>query len=183
MELVFRTPTLAEAPAFAALHVQCWREAYAGIVPKALLDAADVAAHTQRWQQLLVEPGRFVLGAYVDGRPAGFINAGSPLEELYEAEDGHVAAIYVLAAHYRRGIGRQLLGAAAVWWRQQGGFALGLAALAGNQQARHFYEAQGGQLVKTGIYFWHGFALPDVVYHFADLAALGRSAPIGPAGQ
>lgn len=175
MQVTLRVPQFSEATLFAALHQQCWREAYSAIVPRGVLDAADLGAHIERWQALLQEPDRYVVGAYVDGEPAGFINAGPPRELLYEGEDGHVAAIYVLEAHYRKGIGRQLMASAARWWLAQGGTALGLTALADNQAARRFYEALGGKMVKTGIYFWHGFALPDVVYHFDNLAGLAAA--------
>ena len=38
----YRVPAVADAEAIARLHVASWREAYAGIVPQAILDAVDL---------------------------------------------------------------------------------------------------------------------------------------------
>lgn len=183
MTVIFKCPEPSEARTFATTHIQCWREAYGQIVPRAVLDATDLDSHTERWTTILQEPDRFVLGAYAGEQPVGFVNACQRREELYEGEDGHIAAIYVLAQYHRRGIGRQLLGAAARWWLARGGHALGLTALAENLPARQFYAAAGGHLLKTGTYVWHGFELPDVVYHFGDLRFLAAAAPTLEKGQ
>ncbi len=37
MSFIFQRPLPMEAEAFAALHVPCWRESYAGILPQALM--------------------------------------------------------------------------------------------------------------------------------------------------
>lgn len=170
--ITFRTPEAREAGDFARLHIACWQEAYGAIVPKAILDAADPVRHTVNWQFYLANDTRFVLGAFVGGAAAGFINAGPPVEDLQVEADGHVAALYVLARFQRRGLGRRLLGSAARWWLAQGGQALALGALAENLPARGFYESMGAETMRHGTYLWHGFELPDVIYRFSDLRAL-----------
>ncbi len=172
----------------AALHIACWREAYAEIVPRAVLDAADVDQRADVWGKILSDEHRFVSAAYDGGLPVGFVNAGSPVdpsgkprEMLFEEQDGHIHAIYILDAYGRRGIGRALMAAAAQWWLAQGGHSLALGVLAENAPARLFYEALGGSLIKTSTFNWHGFDLPDAIYVFEDLPALaarGGSPPL-----
>jgi GNAT superfamily N-acetyltransferase len=168
----YRRPHLDEAEAMAALHVQCWREAYATIIPQEVIAKFDVAAVTRSWADHLSYADRFILAAYDKGRAVGFINQGAPVEPYYDGMDGHIAALYVAAAHLRQGIGRKLLGAAAQDWLQYGGHSLALGVLSKNTSARAFYESRGGVIKKHGIFKWHGHDLPDVIYAFEDLTSL-----------
>lgn len=175
MTLSLRRPQPAEAEAMARLHIACWRESYAGIVPAAALDAADPGERTARWQRSLADPDGFALAAFDGEEPAGFILARANGDPAIPGADGQVAALYVLKSHHRRGLGRNLLGAAARWWLARGGRSLGLGVLAANVDARRFYEAMGGRVAKTGTYNWGGHQLPDAIYVFDDLARLGDS--------
>jgi ribosomal protein S18 acetylase RimI-like enzyme len=182
VSLVFRRPDLAEAREMAGLHIACWREAYAEIVPRAILDAADIDQRTEVWEKVLSDQHRFASVAYDGSLPVGFINAGTPVdpsgkprEMFFEGQDGHIHAIYILNAYSRQGIGRTLMAAAARWWLGQGGQSLALGVLAENAKARLFYEALGGRLVKTSTFNWHGFDLPDAIYVFEDLVELAAS--------
>lgn len=168
----YRRPNLEEAEVFAELHVQCWREAYAIIVPADVISKFDVAAVTRSWRDHLSHADRFVLAAYDNDRAVGFINQGAPVEPFYDGMDGHVAALYVAASHLRLGIGRKLLGAAAIDWLNRGGHSIALGVLADNLPAKAFYESMGGVVKKNGFFKWHGHDLPDVIYAFEDLASL-----------
>ena len=169
-------PPIDDAETLAALHIACWREAYGELVPAELLNTADLAKRTQIWRTALADPGRIVLAAYDGEKPAGFIMAGPPSEALFDGIDGHVAALYILASHQRRGIGRRSLALAAGQWLAQGGASLALGVLAENHKARRFYEALGGRLVKTGIHEWDGHPLSDAIYVFEDLGRLAAMA-------
>lgn len=168
----YRRPRLDEAVRFGRLHVQCWREAYTDIIPQDVVNQFDEISVGKSWQAHLSAPGRFVLAAYDGNEPVGFINQGAPVEDVFEGMDGHVAALYVAASHYRHGIGRKLLADAAKYWVSKGGHSLALGVLEKNLKARAFYEAMGGCFVKSGIFTWHGHDLPDVIYVFNDLPAL-----------
>jgi ribosomal protein S18 acetylase RimI-like enzyme len=176
VSLTLRTPQLDEAEAIARLHIACWREAYDGIVPAAALAAADLAERTAKWQKSLADPDSFVLAAFDEQRPVAFILARPNRDPAIPGADAQIAALYVLKSHHRLRLGSRLMAAAARWWLARGGGSLGLGVLAANARAVAFYERLGGRVVKTGIYDWHGHKLPDAVYVFADLAALGRSA-------
>ena len=102
--------------------------------------------------------------------------ADAPLAYLFDRMDGPVAALYVLRSHYRMGIGRRLLGGAAIHWAKTGGCSLAPGVLAENQRVRHFYEAMGAGLVSTGTYEWDGQQLPDAIYVFENLDRLAAFA-------
>ena len=174
--IVLRRPDPAEAETLARLHIRCWREAYAGIVPEEVLAAADLSARTVMWRHCLADGQSIVVAGFTGADPVGFVMAGPNREPRLPEADGHVAAIYVLRAWYRQGLGRRLLAEAARQWRGRGGRSLGLGVLSGNARARAFYESLGGRLLRTGNYVWDGHALPDALYIFEDLADLGRIA-------
>ncbi|WP_373502902.1 GNAT family N-acetyltransferase [Aestuariivirga sp.] len=176
MTIAIRRPGPDEAPAFAALHVACWKEAYRGIVPDKILASAGPDGWLSVWQGALADSARIVLGACDGGEPVGFILAGPPLDPLTEGIDGQIYALYIRSNHQRRGIGRRLMGTAARAWLGRGGIALTLGVLEGNSPARNFYEALGGRQVTTAAYDWEGYPLSDAIYVFEDLAGLADRA-------
>ena len=169
----FRRPERKEAEAFAALHVQCWREAYPAILPAKLMATFSTEMRLPMWQAALINPERFILGAYVDGEPVGFVMSGAPSEKYIDDQDGHLWALYIAASQHRKGIGRALTFAAMQHWIEQGGKTMTVGVLAENKSARAFYESMGAKLLKYGTYNWSGFDLPDCLYIF-DLAKIAK---------
>lgn len=175
-DVVIRRPIPGEAEALARLHIRCWREAYAGIVPAALLASADLPSRIAAWQRHIGDPNRIVVAGFDGAEPAGLILAGANEDEALAGADGHVAALYVAASHQRLGLGRRLMGAAARAWLERGGTSITLGVLAENHNARRFYESLGGRLARTGTYAWEGHELPDAIYVFDNLAVLAAVA-------
>ncbi len=165
----FRHPRPDEAEAFAALHVQCWREAYTAILPAKLMATFSTEMRLPMWQAALVNPERFVLGAYVGGTPVGFVMSGPSVEKYIPEQDGHLWALYIAAAQHRQGIGRVLVSAAAQHWLDLGGSTMTVGVLKENKPARAFYENLGAKLLKYSTYNWGGFDLPDCLYIWDDL--------------
>lgn len=170
--MIYRRPTLDEAQAMAALHVQCWREAYTAIVPQAVVDSFDDVKMAERWLGHIKNPDRFLMAVFDDDLPVAFINQGNPVEKIFEGINGHIAAIYVAQSHYRKGLGRKLIGLAAQDWLAKGGHSIALGVLAENTRARRFYESLGAKFVQSGTFEWAGHALPDCIYVFENLPAL-----------
>ena len=140
-EVVIRRAAVADAEAGARMHVQCWREAYAGIVPaRALADfTADEAAWVQRWRtQIEAGVPRFL--ALRDGEVVGFAAAGPDREGVSVIPV--LYAIYVRRSEYGTGLAQRLLdqsigdGPATLW------------VLADNPRAVAFYTRNG--FVPTG---------------------------------
>jgi ribosomal protein S18 acetylase RimI-like enzyme len=114
--LIYRRPTADEAPAMAALHVQCWREAYAEILPAELMATFSAATRLPMWQAAIPNAERFVWAAFENDRPLGFIISGSTQERHIDDQDGHLWGIYIASNRYRKGIGRALVAFAAQDW-------------------------------------------------------------------
>jgi len=174
--ITYRRPLPDEARAFAALHVQCWREAYVNYLPAALMATFSVEKRLPMWEGVLATAERIVFGAYAGDVPVGFIIAGSTPEQLIEKQDGHVWALYIAQAAHRRGIGRMLMGLAARKWLERGGHTFTIGVLRDNAPARSFYEALGAVLVSEGIYKWDDHPLADCTYYL-DTAQLLKLAP------
>lgn len=175
-DITYRIPTVADAVAIARLHVDCWREAYAEIVPIAILDQVDMADRVARWEAHLVNPAAHAYLAEVAGEPAGFIHRGVLEQPLVEETDGHIFALYLLQRFHRRGIGRRLVGLSAADWLARGGRALSVGVLTANRPAAAFYEALGAQFVRPDTYTWHGHDLAESIYVFNNLQELARFA-------
>lgn len=168
----YRRPRLDEAETFAALHVQCWREAYVDILPTELLNSFTDKTRLPLWQSVIPNADRFVLAAYADGMAVGFVISGGSDERFVENQDGHLWGLYISAGYGRRGIGRKLIASAASDWLTKGGINMTIGVLAENIRARMFYEALGAKLVRLGTYEWDGYPLPDTLYIFENLPAL-----------
>ena len=170
--MIYRRPLLSEAAAMAALHIACWRECYVDIVPAALMEKSSASSRLPIWQEALADPSRAVFAAYDRETAVGFILVGKSKEPNFDCEDGHVAALYLRATHYRQGIGSRLISMAARQWIDQGGHSLSLSVLTENVSALRFYEALGARLVRLGTYSWDEHELPNAIYVFEDLATL-----------
>ena len=170
--LIYRRPEPHEAEGMASLHVQCWREAYAEILPAELLATFSAEKRLPLWQKVIPDEARFVLAAFDLSQPVGFVISGPSNERYIEDQDGNLDTIYIAASHYRKGIGRELLCRAAEDWQQRGGRTMTVGVLAKNIRARSFYESQGAKLAKLTTYIWDGHELPDAIYVFEDLKSL-----------
>ena len=175
MSIALRRPVLDKAEAVARLHIACWQEAYAGIVPAEVLATSDLAERTAKWRQSIADPDSFVLAAFDDARPVALVLARARNEPDAADGEGEIGALYVRASHYRLKLGTQLMAAAARWWLARGGRSLRLGVLTENARAVAFYERIGGRLVKATTYSWGGADLPHLIYAFDDLAGLAAS--------
>ncbi|WP_372727179.1 N-acetyltransferase family protein [Nocardioides sp.] len=135
-DVVIRPATPDDAEALTHLHLDCWDDAYAGLVDRALLGArrADVPARIEKWRANLAER-ETLLAETTDGL-VGFATAGPARDEDAPAEL-EVWALYVRAAHWGTGVGHALLQAAI------GEHPAYLCVLEGNDRAIRFYERQG----------------------------------------
>lgn len=83
-----RPATVDDAYGIARVHVDTWRDAYAGIVPAAVLAALDIDARAQRMRQLLGDPNPFTnLVAALDGTVVGFVTFGPYRTQVAPGED------------------------------------------------------------------------------------------------
>lgn len=136
-----RQATPAEAEQLVDLHEACWREAYAGLLPTATIDAvfADRTAAVARRREHLADPAAPTWVVERDGSLVGFATAG-PARHADAPADVELRAIYARASVWGTGVGRALLAASV------GDAAAYLWVLDGNDRAIGFYRRQGFEL-------------------------------------
>ena len=171
-DVVIRAATPADAAAIARVHRESWQTTYAGILP---LDV--IASHIGRkseavWARRLAlgVTGELTWLAESGGEVVGFAFCGDARHRL-EGLEAEIYALYVLQAHQRRGVGRELVRACARHFVRQGHFGFYLWVLKANR-ARMFYESLGGQEMgeKSERLGLHSFS--QVAYGWHDLTAL-----------
>lgn len=141
--VVIRAAEVTEAESVARLQLDCWDDAYTGLVAQDVLDEGrrNLDQRAERWQELLTG-GAEVLVAEADDGLAGFANVGRPRDDDI-AVDLELYAIYVRAAWWGTGLGHALFEHAV------GERAAYLWVVEGNQRAIGFYERQGFRLDGT----------------------------------
>ena len=102
----------ADAVEIGRVHIQVWREAYAGLMPADYLAALDPQASAVRWAEMLAQPADGVR-RLVGVSPAGevmAIAAAGPSRDDDAPTPWELWAINVLAAHHGTGIADLLMG-------------------------------------------------------------------------
>jgi GNAT superfamily N-acetyltransferase len=136
-DVAIRRAVPADADALSELHVDCWDEAYRGLVPQELLAERRmrIQERIDFWRDAL-EQGAEVWLAEHDGGLIGFSGAGpARQEDLADLLELHV--LYVRARWWGSPVGYGLL------LRAVGDAASCLCVLEGNTRAIRFYERQG----------------------------------------
>jgi GNAT superfamily N-acetyltransferase len=142
-----------DSEALGRVHIAAWQAAYRGLMPDDFLDALDPEARAKRWRVALVEgpgDGRYQAEGFealtlvieCDGQVAGISVVGPP-RRREPAGVGELWMINLEPAVWGRGLGTQLLAAAAGQLRHAGYVEGVLWVLTGNHRARRFYEREG----------------------------------------
>jgi L-amino acid N-acyltransferase YncA len=141
---MIRPARYADAPAIARVHVESWRETYAGLIPQHYLDTLDVATRSERWVRRIADKrSTHVFVAECEGRVVGFASGGPPQQpEL--GFDGELFTLYLLRSHQGRGLGRSLFESVAATLRGEGRREMYCWVLRGND-TEAFYRHLGGE--------------------------------------
>lgn len=169
-----REAAAGDAEGLAAVHVAAWREAYAGVLPEAMLAGLSVEARAAAWAKILGEGQTWVRAAEDGSRIVGFVAACAQRDAgLAQAGfGGEVSAIYRLRSHQGLGLGRALMRAAAADLAVRGFAGAALWVLRDNAPARSFYERLGGVVVDEKTEARPAATFVEVAYGWPDLAAL-----------
>lgn len=140
MSETIRPATVDDAPALGALHMACWREAYAGHLSAEFLARATPQSSADRWVQTITrvvgEGGSPPLLAELDGALLGFAMGGAARVDDAPRET-ELYALYARASAHGTGLGQRLLDATI------GGRPAFLWVLDRNPRATAFYERNG----------------------------------------
>src|SRR5207237_5515109 len=104
------------------------------------------------------------------GHIVGFVSGG-PDRDNDPVYQGELYAIYILQAHHGEGLGRLLTLSLVERLLQMGLDSMILWVFSVNP-ARRFYEALGGQLVKTNQFEINGVFIDEVAYAWPDIRLL-----------
>ena len=106
-----RPARVVDADEVGRVHVQVWREAYAGHMPADYLEGLDPMKSAARWKLRfeMDEPdGTVLVATGPDGEIVGFAAAG-PTRDEDAPTDWELYAINVLADHHGTGVADQLI--------------------------------------------------------------------------
>lgn len=169
-----REANITDAVAIARVHVDTWRTAYRDIVPASVLAQLSYEQKTELWRRVLA-PGSQSF-AYVVEDPAtqqivGFASGGPAMNETAMQYKGELFTLYILDTYQRQGLGRRLFLCVVRRLIEMGLTSMQLWVFAENP-ARNFYEAMGGQPVRTQIDEEGGMLLQEVAYGWTDITTL-----------
>lgn len=136
-DVAIRPAVPADAEALTRLHLDCWDDAYTGLIPQPILDErrADMPAQIQRRCDWLEQSDDTLLATYGEAL-IGFVNAGASRDDDIGL-DLELRALYVRAAHWGLGVGHALME------RAIGDAGCFLWVLEGNDRAIAFYQRHG----------------------------------------
>ena len=142
-----RIATLEDAEAIARIHVETWRNTYAGLLPADLLVGMSLEKQTRMWQRMLRGGETAIVAEDPRHGAIGFGSFG-PNRCNRGNFSGEVYTLYLLPDFQGLGIGQGLLRAlfgALVREGHESGLIWVLAA----NPSRFFYEAMGGKPVAS----------------------------------
>jgi ribosomal protein S18 acetylase RimI-like enzyme len=171
-KVTVRLARAADAEAVARVQRESWSTSYAGILPLDVIASHAGTSDAIAWKRRIARQGPDAATwiAERSGKVVGFASCGPAREEL-RGLDAEIYSLYVLQAHQRRGVGRELVRACARHFARRGLFGFYLWVLKANR-ARMFYGALGGEEVgqKVERLGRHDFA--EIAYGWSDLTGL-----------
>ena len=169
-DVLLRRAGPADADALGQAHVAAWREAYAGLIPDAVLAALNPRQRAAMWRNAMAQETTVRLAERCDAI-VGFASCNAQLDPSLPFS-GEIQAIYVLRTAQRRGVGRSLMSAMARDLLARGHGSALLWVMEGNAPARRFYEALGGQEVARRQQQRQGYSTIGVAYGWPDVQTL-----------
>ena len=150
----------------ALIHSASWKEAYAGILPADYLSDQVDQDLREHWEQQKIQPGDVVLVAETGDGLLGFV-------AVWCRPNAFIDNLHVSQSVRSRGVGTELLRAAADRLIELGHSTAYLWVFESNADAIRFYERLGAVRVGSAIKEIYGHAVPSVRMDWTDLGAMG----------
>ncbi|WP_164759714.1 GNAT family N-acetyltransferase [Mesorhizobium sp. M5C.F.Ca.IN.020.29.1.1] len=170
-----RDATATDVDLIAQLHVESWRNAYAGILSESYLEGPIEADRQSVWRERFTSPAPNlkVMIAEDEGQAIGFVCIFGNADDRWGTL---VDNLHVLPRAKGRGVGRHLIRVAARWSAENHpDLGLHLWVYEVNAPARAFYERMGGQQVaRLPQSNPDGRIHVDLCYFWPDSASLAR---------
>ena len=165
-----RMASLEDADAIGRIHVETWRNTYAGMLPGDLLVGMSLDRQRRMWRRML-RSGETVMVA--DDPRYGIIGFGSygPNRSERGEFSGEVYTLYLLPDFHGLGIGRGLLEAVFGALTREGHTTALIWVLATNP-SRFFYAAMGGKPIAARDTTMGGEVVGEIAYGWESIHAL-----------
>lgn len=177
-DIRIRPARVGDAAGIARVQVECWRDAYVGILPdKVLINLNDVRSASRLTQQIaaLDDSSLFVVALWRRS-VVGFCQGGGQRRGAYplveSAETGEIFTLYVDPNFQGLGIGTALLFRVVERMSELGFQSLAISTLTGNQVARRFYERLGGSAGEDLTSVVMGSPTTETPYYWDDIFVL-----------
>ncbi len=170
LKITFREANIADTLAIAKVHVQSWRESFAGIVPQTFLEKMSVENRAKAFEKgFTVDFYKMFVAETQENGIVGFADFGKARDNnsRYEAE---LYAIYFLRDFQRKGIGGKLFDLGVKYLIAQNINSLALTALEISPY-KSFYEKMGGHLIERKTTNIEGASYATIVYGWDRLVA------------
>jgi ribosomal protein S18 acetylase RimI-like enzyme len=170
MTHLVRPAKVSDADAIGVLHVQVWRETYAGLMSAEFLQSLSPVERAEMWHGWLT---RGAPGAYVceeEQAVVGFGLCGAQRTRTLPNHRGEIYAINVLRRAQGRGLGRALMQTMGRSLDERGLTPMTLLVLLENVSAQQFYQRLGGRVIGEVVTNFGGARLREQVYCWDDLS-------------
>jgi GNAT superfamily N-acetyltransferase len=145
MQMTVRAAVPQDEAIFVRAQLAGWQHAYKDLLPASYLHgAALIEERRDFWREQFTSnrPHQWLAVAQSNSEVVGVTCAFSAIPITHG--QCCVDQLYILPAHKRRGVGRQLIAAAAAWCEERGSESVVLSVIEGNTEAVKFYTALGG---------------------------------------
>ncbi len=164
----FREATIADCLSVARVHVQSWKESFAGIVPQTFLDKMSVENRAKAFEKGFSAASYKMYVAEVPKRGiVGFADFGEPRETI-DAREGELYAIYLLSEFQRKGVGERLFNLGVEFLIGSGKSSMYLLTLEVSPY-KSFYKKMGGQIVGRKQVEIEGVMYDELVHGWVSL--------------
>ena len=138
-----RPATARDFHAIAEIHVSAWRAAFRGLVPEGHLASLSLEKRRAFWREAIEFSEPQIQVATENGEMVGFIGYDRSRDPKTPATTGEIWAVYVLQAHWGRGVGLALWDAARDGLVEEGCTEVTIWLPLRNERALRFHELAG----------------------------------------
>lgn len=144
MQVTVRAAVPLDEAIFVRAQLAGWQHAYKDLLPASYLHGSLIEERREFWREEFasIRPHQWLAVAQSSGEVVGVTCAFSAIPVTHG--QCCVDQLYVFPAYKRKGIGRQLIAAAAAWCEERGSESVVLSVIEGNKDAVKFYTALGG---------------------------------------
>lgn len=178
-EIKLRPARPDDADGIAGVQLDCWRDAYVGLLPDRVLIDMKRARAALNWARTVRrgEDRELFYVAEWQGRVVGFCNGGPRRDDLplSGAESGETSEIYVLyvdPSFQGIGVGSALMLRVIRRLARRGYGAVALTVLKGNRSGESFYARVGGEAGPAMACSVLGANVEETVWYWPDLRLL-----------